>query len=164
MSVLLHSMVGPVPSLCTDLFHSLPPPPLPSPSPKPLVEYPPLLNPSHMLRRLLPQSCAAAVAARSFVQGGPPPRKSTDAKGDMNQLYEVSRSHRAEMTDRQREKVEAQDRYYAQQVGKPAPLSENAFVNGKFGMRRRLHRTREDAIDLRSLSQAVDEGSNAMRK
>lgn len=93
------------------------------------------------------------------MQGGPGPRK-----GDANELFQVSRSHREEMTQRHRMKMEAVERYYASQVGKPAPLPENAFTKGQFGMRRRLHRSREDDIDLVKLGQAVDEGVNAMRK
>lgn len=79
-------------------------------------------------------------------------------------MFVVSRSNREEMTLRHRQKMEAQERYYAEQADKPAPLPENSFIQGKFGMRRRLHRSREEGIDLVKLSAAVEEGVNAMRK
>ncbi|CCW69186.1 unnamed protein product [Phytomonas sp. Hart1] len=95
---------------------------------------------------------------RHFIQGGPPP-------GNRKKLYRVyASSHEDEMKERHRLKMLEIEAYYAQQPNKPAPLPENAFIKGQFGMRRRIHRSRDEEYDPSAVNEAIDIGNNAMRK
>lgn len=70
---------------------------------------------------------------RGFVQGGPPPGE----MGTKSKAQEFLKSKANEMDERlEKRKKEHLERYTSE--SKPMPLFENAFVPGKFGMRRRL--------------------------
>ncbi|CCW61226.1 unnamed protein product [Phytomonas sp. EM1] len=96
---------------------------------------------------------------RHFIQGGPPPGNQKKKR-----YHAYASSHEDEMQERHRKKMLEIEAYYAQQANKPAPLPENAFVKGQYGMRRRIHRDYESDINVQSLNEAVDIGVNAMRK
>lgn len=76
---------------------------------------------------------------RTFFQGGPPPE--TPPSSTKAQAYLKSKA--AEVDARLEERRKDHQEYYGRSHGcgetpKPVPLFENAFIPGKFGMRRRL--------------------------
>ncbi|KAG5503618.1 hypothetical protein JIQ42_05840 [Leishmania sp. Namibia] len=105
---------------------------------------------------------ALFVTTRSFVQGGPPiPKKDIDKK---RKRYLIS-SHAEEMEAKYQSRQQEIHEYYStHEPNCPEPLPENSFVKGQFGMRRRYYVDRCGKIDPRALGEAVDEGTNAMRK
>ncbi|CAG9572425.1 conserved hypothetical protein [Leishmania major strain Friedlin] len=110
--------------------------------------------------------CASAsvlfMTARYFIQGGPPvPKKDVDKKRKRYLISPHTEEMEAKYQSRQRELHE----YFAtHEPNCPEPLPENSFVKGQFGMRRRYYVDHRGKIDPHALGNAVDEGTNAMRK
>lgn len=110
--------------------------------------------------RALAALSAVMISSRTFIQGGPGPQKE-----DRQRIRNLTRSHEDEMKTAHRQKMERIAAYYAaKHPDAPAPLPENTFIKGQFGMRRRLHRPQrvDGIIDPEKLSEAVTESMNAM--
>ncbi|CAM38018.1 conserved hypothetical protein [Leishmania braziliensis MHOM/BR/75/M2904] len=105
---------------------------------------------------------ALFMSMRPFVQGGPPvPKKDIEKK---RKRYLIS-PHTEEMEAKyQRRQREVHEYFATHEPNCPEPLPENGFIKGQFGMRRRYYVDRRDKIDPHALGNAVDEGTNAMRK
>lgn len=114
---------------------------------------------------LAAQSMLAAVltiSTRCFVQGAPPvPKKDIDPK---RKAY-LRSSHADEMEDKYKRRQREIHEYFAtHEPNCPEPLEENAFVKGKFGMRRRYYVDHRGKLDAMALNDAIAESTNAMRK
>lgn len=105
---------------------------------------------------------ALFMIARHFVQGGPPvPKKDMDKKLKRYLISPHTEEMEAKYQSRQRELHEY---FSTHEPNCPEPLPENSFVKGQFGMRRRYYVDHRGKIDPRALGNAMDEGTNAMRK
>lgn len=102
------------------------------------------------------------VATRGFVQGAPPiPKKDIDKQ---RKRYLLS-SHEDEMKEKYEQRQQHLHEYFStHEPNCPEPLAENAFVKGKFGMRRRWFIDRRDQINPTTLGDALGDSTNAMRK
>lgn len=111
------------------------------------------------------RACNAAQVSRvgsSFFQGGPPPQ---GGPGSKSKQQEFLRSKVDEADEKQRQRMEDHDSYYSD-PSKPAPLFENAFLPGKFGMRRRLvvARRREKGWNAKERGEAVADAQTSFFK
>jgi hypothetical protein len=99
---------------------------------------------------------------RTFVQGAPPPPK----KGiDKSRKEYLRSSHADEMKSKYQQRQQEIHEYFAtHEPNCPEPLEENAFVKGKFGMRRRYLIDHRGKLDAFALNDALGESTNAMRK
>ncbi|KPI84734.1 hypothetical protein ABL78_6227 [Leptomonas seymouri] len=101
-------------------------------------------------------------STRTFVQGAPP---SHTKEMDKRRKEYLCSSHKDEMEEKYKRRQREIHEYFAtHEPNCPEPLEENAFVKGKFGMRRRYYVDHRGKIDAISLGQAIGEGTNAMRK
>ncbi|KAL7701171.1 hypothetical protein NQL31_007193 [Lotmaria passim] len=107
-------------------------------------------------------AAALTISTRCFVQGAPPvPKKDIDPK---RKAY-LRSSHADEMEDKYKRRQREIHEYFAtHEPNCPEPLEENAFVKGKFGMRRRYYVDHRGKLDAMALNDAIAESTNAMRK
>lgn len=84
---------------------------------------------------------------------------------DKGRKQYLTSSHADEMeSQHQRRQRKIREHYAKHEPNCPQPLEENAFVKGKFGMRRRYFVDHRDKINVHSLNEALAESTNAMRK
>lgn len=116
-----------------------------------------------MLRCLLrPSFCASSTPLAAVVCSS---RLATSANKPSS--FPTSRLTREEYIQRLKEEGEKSERrheermaaeraFYAQTPNKPAPLPENAFVPGKFGMRRRIRRSGVGDLDAKKVGEDME--------
>ncbi|CAD2222252.1 hypothetical protein AGDE_07883 [Angomonas deanei] len=119
--------------------------------------------------RLTSSLNANCISCRCFVQGAPPNTGPGNRDGIKRFLRNpdgtVNKNpHESEFQEGYQERIARVQQYYTErEPGKPVPLPENRFEDGKFGMRRRAHIAKDKKFDMK-VGDEFAEGSNAFRK